>query len=84
MGRWTVGVRGRLHDEFGMHAKKIDSNRQHNSSPNTGDNLFPPCPNHERDINAPPPQNHYSMRLLPVPTDRTFVVYNHHGWPCPK
>lgn len=55
MGRWTVGVRGRLHDEFGMHAKKIDSNRQHNSSPNTGDNLFPPCPNHERDINAPPP-----------------------------
>lgn len=25
----------------------------------------------------------YTIRLLPVPTDRTFM-YNHRGWPCPK
>lgn len=33
-----------------MHAKIIDSSRQHDSSPNTGDHSIPPYPNRERDI----------------------------------
>lgn len=43
VGFWTVGVRGPLL-EFDMHAKNIDSNRQHDSSPNTGDQYFRPYP----------------------------------------
>lgn len=71
-----------------MHAKKIDSNRQHNSSPNTGDNLFPPCPNHERDINAPPPKTTTRCDFFPsLPTELLLciitmggLVQNDYGW----
>ena len=66
----------------GMHAKNIDSNRQHDSSPNADGHSFPPYTNHERNI--PPTHDANSSRpyrpkLLCIIT-MGGPVQNDHGW----